>query len=292
MGRSAGKLDVVEFGRQTIQSGDLDPLYIALNRVEMPRAQQARWLLAYWCCYHAGAASFLSDQTDDQFWTTLKAAARNDDGDINYPSPVSHQRWPRGKERRHWRGEAAVASAQHLFGRFKTANDCLNFLVTATDPMEAMSTPAFIMKRAQSLNGFGPWISFKVADMIDALGIRDLDFGSSAVFMFDQPQEAALEVWRHQMKVAPNVKPRNPVETRDRVVAWLLDQFEGLPCPHRPERGIRLQEVETVLCKWKSHLSGHYPLGNDIQEIGEGLEPWTGVSETAAKLSSVLGDLA
>ncbi|GAG17632.1 unnamed protein product, partial [marine sediment metagenome] len=37
-----------------------------------------------------------------------------------------------------------------------------------------------------------------------------------------------------------------------------------------------LQEVETVLCKWKSHMNGCYPMGKDTREITEGLAPWAG----------------
>ena len=38
---------------------------------------------------------------------------------------------------------------------------------------------------------------------------------------------------------------------------------------------MNVQEVETILCKWKSHMGGHYPLGNDLHEIREGMTPWT-----------------
>ena len=39
---------------------------------------------------------------------------------------------------------------------------------------------------------------------------------------------------------------------------------------------MNIQEVETVLCKWKSHMNGHYPLWNDIHDVNTGLEPWAG----------------
>lgn len=280
------KLNVVEFGRQTIRSGDLDPLYIALNRVEWGEpSQRDRWLLAYWCLYHAGASSYLSEQPDDKFWHELKTAARNEPG----MSPVGDL-WPRGKERRHWRGAAAINSAQHLYGRFRTPSDCVAYLC-AIDADERPSDPVPVMRRAQTLGGFGPWISFKVADMLDAMAVRDLDFTEAAVFMFEQPQQAALEVWRAQMGLPPTAKPKDPGVVRDGVVKWLLEQFSDLKCPHRPDRGIRLQEVETVLCKWKSHRSGHYPLGNDIGEIGEGLEPWTAVSTVASQMLDTFGEL-
>ena len=47
------------------------------------------------------------------------------------------------------------------------------------------------------------------------------------------------------------------------------------------ERPVGLQEVETILCKWKSHMNGHYPLNNDIMEIRHGLKDWLPVSALA-----------
>jgi len=282
------KLGIVEFGRQTIQSGDLDPLYIALNRAEMKRSQLAKWMVAYWCLYHAGAASWLSEQYDAQFWGFIKQAAANDLG----TSPVG-KLWPRGKERRHWRGEAAVTSAQHMFGRFNDAGTMLNFVINEEpDKLNPNgASPTNLMRRVQTITGFGPWIAFKVADMVDAADLRNLDFSQAAVFMFEQPQEAALAVWRQQLGLPDTARPRDQAAARDGVVTYLLEQFADLQCPHKPSRGIRLQEVETVLCKWKSHVNGHYPIGNDIREIGDGLEPWTAESQTASRLLDIFGEL-
>ena len=44
---------------------------------------------------------------------------------------------------------------------------------------------------------------------------------------------------------------------------------------------MNIQEVETVLCKWKSHMNGHYPLWNDIHDVNTGLEPWAGCCSAA-----------
>jgi hypothetical protein len=37
--------------------------------------------------------------------------------------------------------------------------------------------------------------------------------------------------------------------------------------PVVPGRVLAVQEYETILCKYKSHLSGHYPMGKDTREI-------------------------
>ena len=57
-----------------------------------------------------------------------------------------------------------------------------------------------------------------------------------------------------------------------------LPRLLGPPLYDRP---IGLQEVETVLCKWKSHLNGHYPLYNDTDEINHGMINWLPGNEVA-----------
>jgi hypothetical protein len=65
------------------------------------------------------------------------------------------------------------------------------------------------------------------------------------------------------------------------VVNRLLKEFEDYEAPPFGERKVNIQEVETILCKFKSHLSGHYPWQNDTIEIRAGLGPWQPVCETA-----------
>jgi len=135
---------------------------------------------------------------------------------------------------------------------------------------------------------FGPWIAFKVADMLEACLGWPVDFAGSEVFMFDTPREAALMVWRDRFKLPARARPRVLSVVLEGVVAWLLDEFKGAKAPPSFRRGLGLQEVETILCKWKSHVGGHYPLGNDTNEFRHGLEPWAKVCETAARFRAAL----
>ena len=75
-------------------------------------------------------------------------------------------------------------------------------------------------------------------------------------------------------------KPRNEDTAVRDVVLYLAKVFKWAKAPPSEDRGIELQEIETILCKWKSHMNGHYPLWNDIDEINEGLHGW---GETADK---------
>lgn len=81
------KLEVEPFGRALIETGDLDPVYIALSKCEWPEEQRQRWLMAYWLFYHPGAASYMADaSTEELFWNRVSNAARNET-----PSPVFPQ---------------------------------------------------------------------------------------------------------------------------------------------------------------------------------------------------------
>jgi hypothetical protein len=54
----------------------------------------------------------------------------------------------------------------------------------------------------------------------------------------------------------------------------LCEHFKGYKAQPREHRRFGAFEAETVLCKWKSHMNGHYAPGKDTYEIREGLHGW------------------
>jgi hypothetical protein len=147
-----------------------------------------------------------------------------------------------------------------------------------------------VAERAQELPLFGPWISFKVADMVDrVLGIH-VDFTGDDVFMFKDPTEAALRLWRLKAGLNESAQPKEPAKAISQVVAYLTDYFKECKAPPLYDRPVGLQEVETILCKWKSHENGHYPLNNDIDEIRAGVQPWKAISDTAQQFMAAMPD--
>jgi hypothetical protein len=136
---------------------------------------------------------------------------------------------------------------------------------------------------AQSHRGFGPWISFKIADMLDRCTKEFVDFDQAAVFMFKDPREAALRLWRERNGFNEKAKPKDEQDVITQVVGYLRETFKNFTAPPSHERPVDLQEIETILCKWKSHMNGHYPLKNDITEIRHGLSPWAEAGQQAAK---------
>lgn len=280
MRRSYERISVEQFGRQLITSGDLDPVYIALHRMEMGSSKLSRWLLAYWCLYHCGLACHLSEFQGEQFWDELEKAARNDT-----PSPVGG-RWPRGSERRHWRGAQAMTSCASLRSRYAGAPEGMVEYIASGQ--EGTLPFVVVADRAKEHAGFGPWISFKVADMLDRLGIRSVSFQNADIFMFTDPTVAAKMVYAQKAGMDPQRVREGGIKVKDdvipEVVRYLENEFRDLMAPPLFERRVALQEVETVLCKWKSMMNGHYHPYKDTNEIRHGLGEWAAGCKTAGKM--------
>jgi hypothetical protein len=273
-------LDIYAFGEQLLRTKDIDPVYVVLDSAGWSNELKARWCLAYWCTYHVGVASYVASHTGDAYWSVLAQVAVNET-----PAPTGG-RWPRGKERRHWRGKQAYASWTDLARRY--AQDPSLFVATLANPKTFISIGtlgafdpapipyAEVAKAVKVHVGFGSWMAFKIADMLEQVFNIPVDFDNAAVFMFKDPKEAALRFWRFKYKLPENARPNSEDDVINKVVDHLVDHFSSTSQFTAPtgRRLVGLQEVETILCKWKSHINGHYPLNNDIEELRHAAEAW------------------
>lgn len=291
-------LPIEQFGHELLDSGDLDPVYIMLQG--MPEAALDRFLVAYWCTYHVGVASFLADADSmaqyryvggvgsTDYWQLLGSVAAQGP----FPSPVG-ARWPRGKERRHWRGQNAIKSFEYLRQNYiRPETFCETIRMLAYDTVKTWSEPHPALVKVDKLPfkhvdkfirrhvGFGEWISFKIGDMAEQVMGVPVDFTEAEVFMFDTPKDAAKLLARRQMGIPDDAAVYVKDTAIRKVVTYLKGVFASYAAPNG-KRPVGLQEVETILCKWKSHCSGHYPLYNDIGEVTEQLSEWRRHSQTA-----------
>lgn len=281
MDRNYPKLTIEEFGKVLLESGDLDPVYIALHRMrennEWEEGQLYRWLLAYILCYHVGAACWLSEKTGVEFFAALHEAAEN-----KMEAPTGG-RWPRSSERRHWRGEFAIEVVRRLYATYAPVPELFIKNIAHTE-LESGARPAAIpfsvlSGRVRNHHGFGSWGAFKLADLIDRIGIAPVDFSYDDVVIYKDPVLAAEMVYRQKHGLTDNVKVK-PEGVRA-VFNYLIEHFSDYAAPPLYDRPVGVQEVESQLCKYKSFLNGHYPLYNDIREIHNGLKDWSLVSPTA-----------
>jgi hypothetical protein len=238
------KLGLIEFAKPLVTSRDLDPLYVALWEAQLTRKQLCKWLLAYWCYYHAGVSSWASEQSD--FYGALEHIAR------------SGTDYPRGSERRHFRGELAIRSVAALKER-GSAEKIIDWLCTE-------SKAYTVMARVKLMYGFGEWISWKVPDMLERLGMAPIRFEEDDVaLMFKSSLEGAQMTYESYCHEST---PESPLVWAHR---YVLKRLPRMLAPPRFERVLNVQETETIFCKWKSHVGGHYPLGKDSHELRLGL---------------------
>lgn len=233
---------VYTFGKKLLKTNDLDPVYVLLWEAKLDRITLNKWLLAYWCFYHVGTASWIVDQPG--YWEAMRTAAGSKD-------------YLRCSERRHFRGENARKSVEYLCRRklvplFKFGKE---------------STVAEIMKKVQTWVGFGPWIAFKVADMLERLDLCNVEFDTGAMFLFDSPKQGA-ELMREMYGKGKDI---SDVMVGARAVESILARLGNELAPPRYERKINVQEAETILCKWKSYMNGRYHVGEDIEACQKAL---------------------
>lgn len=240
------RLNHIEFGEYLLNRQDLDPVYIGLQGLEFSPGHLASWLLSYWCFYHAGVSCALTESHN--YWDDM----------IDF---AGRKAAPRGIERRHFRGQKAVDAVAYLMHRYRSPINAIEDLVSGD------KTFADISSRVQQWPLFGPWISFKVADMLERCAGIEVDFTNCELSMYSEPTKGALLIAEQEGWLADI----------GLVVQNLLEIHMGRLAPPDYSRPINIQEIETILCKFKSHWNGHYPLGKDTRELGDTLDKGWGL---------------
>lgn len=270
-------MNIEEFGAHLLTTGDLDPVYIALNNSNLDSTMRNKWLLAYCAFYNCGFACWASEKEPFEFWYSLMKAAKN-----QLPTPFG-ARWPRASERRHFRGDQAIQAirdweSRSVYARYPEAifSDIAN------------NAPSFIAvaNKAKELRSVGNWLSFKIVDLVDACMQSPIDQSDIMSFMYDAPKQSLLRLWRENLKLPDSAKPRNERQTILEMVDYYKNIFKDFEVPHKPDQKIDMFCLETIFCKHQSHINGHYPLYKDIKEITHGLEDWLPYSECARLFKS------
>ena len=244
-----------DFAVQLVESKDLDPVYVMLSKAEMEPGKLKRWLLAYWCFYHSGVASWIADHDKWMFFEACRTI---------------YKEAPRGFERRHFRGDNGKKALKWL-EEFGDSEQIVEWIVD-----EGPQNFADVSERVQQMYLFGPWIAWKVADMLERVAGAEIDFSGADLAIYEEPRKGAALILRGDPEA--NVKPE---EVRGLIVSveHLLVNYYAPPSGDRP---INIQEVETIFCKYKAHVNGHYPLFNDSRELKASLDGWGEFAESLA----------
>ena len=239
-------MGILEFSRELLNTSDLDPIYTMIHRANMPMSVRKRWVLAYSCFYHAGVASYCAEKRKG-FYDRLREG--------------HDKKYPRGAERRHFRGGTSDYVTNWLRDTYPEPEDAVNFLIGK----EENKTFKSVTGRVKKWKYFGPWIAFKWADLLERVLMVPVDFSDCHLDIYEAPKQGAELVAKTMGRPDMSVK---------KVVRYLEKELHTYRAPPTFDRPVNVQEIETCLCKWKSHCNGHYPIGKDTHEITEGLEGW------------------
>jgi hypothetical protein len=235
-------LSCYDFGRALLKDNDLDPVYVVLWEAQLPPETLKRWLLSFFCFYHAGTACWCAKPGEESdYWERMARAADS-------------RAWPRCRERRHFRGGLAQRSVEFLRGRGVGR--------LFADLMSAGPAAADVSAAVAEWYGFGPWIAFKAADMLERLGIRPVAFDAASAMYKGSPTEGAALLYETEGRPALNGQA-----VTEWAVGRILSTLEGYKAPPRYERPLSAAECETICCKYASYRGGHYELGEDVRGL-------------------------
>ena len=238
------KLDFEDFSKALINTQDLDPVYVMLYGADLRRGVLDKFCLAYWCFYHSGVAAHIANQPTKKFWNLMQEA--------------QDEKWPRGTERRHFRGKASQKAITYM-REFGSPGQVVRAMLKG-------SNYATVATNVKSFPLFGPWIAFKIADMKERVFGEPCTFPLSTIEVFKDPRIGANMV----LYGGENQQVASPGETAVLINKYMT-KWKYVAAPPAMDRSVNAQEIETCLCKWKSHWRGHYPVGKDTIEIGHQL---------------------
>ena len=265
----------VELGKLLIKTGELDPVYIMLVEARkagvLTQIALEKWCVAYWVFYHPGAVSKIVEAKD--FWQACKDHA-------------AIQAGARGSHRRHFRAAKALKALEELSAKHETAKAAIRHLTSAR------ATSNDVISKALEWPQFGPWIAFKVADMLDrVLGIP-LDFSDCRLDIYEVPLKGGvlaelLSRRAYTYEGALETYAGSTHSTRrffmDAGMRRIIKGLAKLKAPPYYDRAPNIQEAETIACAYQGYLSGSYQIGSDIRWIRQSLSGWGKLADKLEK---------
>ena len=237
-------LSHLEFGGSLLDSLDLDPVYVGVGVADLPREVKVRWVFSYAFIYHSGVASKLAESAD------------------YYGSMLEALSGPRGVERRHFRGAAAV-NAIHSLKSLGTPEELMDWVCEIPKFTE-------MARRVKLLPQCGAWIAFKIVDMADRILRVPVDWTGCSLAIYRDPKQGAALIFEGDKNA-----PLTPAEVTG-YYAQLVEQFKHRLAPPWYDRPAGIPEVETIACKYKSYRRGGYHVGEDLATMIRQLEMYPG----------------
>jgi len=236
------KLTFTQFSKEILESGDIDPDYWFMRKIakqqEFSKQQLLNWILLKVCIYRSVS----------ELEIIFKA------GQLNMATWFQKVKYGNERNKAKNRAFEYYCNISSFFSAFKLDN----------------SNKATLFDHISLVTGFGPWARWKLVDLL------------SCVYGYHVPLEGIdfREAYEFPLKGLLVV---NGYEENDQSMGWLIgadpdmyndcmkDAWKQMPkvskTPHNNNAGIRINELETCLCKYHSYIHGHYYPGKDIEHL-------------------------
>ena len=127
-----------------------------------------------------------------------------------------------------------------------------------------------IFKRIKSVKGFGSWAAWKFMDLMSCcyddieVDFESIDFREAYTF----PLKGLLMIngYAEDVRILKDTSLyRKMIEN----AYGMLSDLKNIDSPHNNFKGIRINELETLLCKYHSYKHGKYKVGQDLHHLNE-----------------------
>ena len=227
-----------EFSKQIIETGDIDPDYILIRKkckeYGWGKKQMFNWILHKLVIYDSYSELQVIKKEKNIF-------------DVKY-----------GTERRKSK-------------RF--AKDYLNNIQRAfidIDVDKFFTQKGYIVfSKIKTIKGFGSWAAWKFMDLMSCCYGLDVDFETidfRKAYTFPLKGLLMINDLPEDVKILQDTKLYKKLMHN---ASEMIQGLETLNSPHNNNRGLRINEVETLLCKYHSYKHNKYKVGQDIEHLNK-----------------------
>lgn len=229
-----------KFSKQILESGDIDPDYhfmrVYSKHMNMDHSEKLNWILLKTVVY----------RTASELEIMLKGKRFDQ---VKYGNE-------RNKAKN--RAEEYYHHASNFFRFVSVDQVCESFTAFSWLSM---------------VKGYGPWARWKLLDLFDCVldkkvrAFEHVDFRHAYEF----PLKGLLLI--NDMEEDVKLLSNNKLYEKLLKNAWRQMPKVSVT-PHNFNKGIRVNELETCLCKYHSYVHGHYYPGKDLEHLRKDLEPF------------------
>ena len=154
--------------------------------------------------------------------------------------------------------------------RNKHKNNALTFYMALTSffqsfPPKKLAQLQNPLEALSSVNGVGPWARWKIVDLLDCVYGVEIDLsGVDFRKAYEFPLKGLLILDGDDENIQLLVND-------GRYNVLMKEAWKQMPkvskTPHNNNRGVRINELETCLCKYHSYVHGHYYPGKDLEHL-------------------------